>query len=508
MIFSNTIGHFGNKIWYILSFMLLIYIESILLRGRFSGWLRDHMDIEKIINIAIGIPFLILAAVLSHYRFFSDESLVLLTTYRPIGYGEFLPTAIQSVDKMLREISIPVIGSIIIFSALSPFSIARRTFKGKYHLITLMMLSIVLFIIGASFKGVVPAGRYAILMLPAFAFIAGCVFLQLFPNYKITIPVFLLIAFVDIVLFAPLSFLDYSNDKYFKERGRYYSWGMGGYELAQMANQLPNANNLTVLSDYHGFGHFFVGKNRYMTERVTSEHIRQFDYLCLSSSGKRQKERWRMMTYPLLEYYHKPLEDSKYYVGSPERGYFRLIKVDKNKEYLTIPGTFDPEYFIDLSSPFSIAFWFRTQGVNPGNPIYIGKDEKSGIFLHFTNTDGVLFLEVKYGDKDCLRSQVTNASQWHHVLLRHHGGIKKDQVDLFIDGTLYDTIFLTENKTGVEKFLINTKFNGQMQDFRIYDFTLSQNQINAIFNNGEMQMESKLYDGKKPFQPIGHFTVK
>lgn len=508
MIFGTTIGHFGNKIWYILSFMLLIYIECILIKGRFSGWLRNRMDFAKAVNIGIGLPFLALAALLSYYRFFSDAPFSLLTIYRPIAYGEFLPTFIQGIDKILREISIPVIGSMIVFAAISPFSFSRQKFRKDYHLITLMMLSIALFIIGSAFKGVVPAGRYAILVLPAYAFIAGCVFLRFFRNNKVAIPIFLVLAFADIVMFAPLSYLDYSNDKYFKERGRYYSWGMGGYELARMANQLPDAKNLTVLSDYHGFGHFFVGKNSYMMERVTSDHIRQFDYLCLSSSGKSQKERWRMMTYPLMEYYNKPLEESEYHVGSTERGYFRLVKVDKDKKYLSIPGAFDPEYFIDLSRPFSIAFWFRTHAVNPGIPIYIGKDHRHGILLQFNPVDDSLLFEATYEETNRLKTSVFNNNQWHHILLRHYGGNIQDKVDLFINAEKRDTIFLTQSKIGFEKFFINTKFNGKMQDFRIYDFALSQSQINSVFNNGEIRTESKLYDGEKPFQPVGHFTVK
>lgn len=215
-----------------------------------------------------------------------------------------------------------------------------------------------------------------------------------------------------------------------------------------------------------------------------------------------------MMTYPLQEYYNMPLEDSVFYVGSLERGYVKLVKVDKKKEYLTIPGTFDPEYFLDLSGSFSIGFWFRTNVAQPENPIYIGKDDQKGILMHFIDIDGILCFEAKYSETDRLNTPILNNNQWQHILLRHRGGNVQDQIDLFIDGTRCDTMHLSKDKSGAEKFFINTRFQGQMQDFRIYDFALSQSQINAIFNAGEIQMESILFDGEKNFRPVSYFTVE
>jgi hypothetical protein len=508
MIFSTTIGHFEDKVWYILFLMFLIYIESGLFKGRLSNWLRNRIDFSRMINVVIGLPLLALGAFLSYHRFFTDELLYYLTIRGPLGQYEFLPSFLQSIDWMLTGISIPVIVSIMTFAGMAAFAFGQKKFKEHYHLMTLMMVSLVIYMVGASLQGTPAKGRYAIIMLPVMAFIAGTFYLRLLPYKKFVIPTLLAIAFVDIFLFSPLSYMDYSNDKYFKERGRYYSWGMGGYEIAQLANQLPEAEKLTVLSDYHGFAHFFVGRNRYMKERPTHAHIRQFDYLCLSSKGKTQKESWMMMTYPLQEYYNMPLEDSVFYVGSLERGYVKLVKVDKKKEYLTIPGTFDPEYFLDLSGSFSIGFWFRTNVAQPENPIYIGKDDQKGILMHFIDIDGILCFEAKYSETDRLNTPILNNNQWQHILLRHRGGNVQDQIDLFIDGTRCDTMHLSKDKSGAEKFFINTRFQGQMQDFRIYDFALSQSQINAIFNAGEIQMESILFDGEKNFRPVSYFTVE
>ena len=150
---------------------------------------------------------------------------------------------------------------------------------------------------------------------------------------------------------------------------------MGGYELAQKANQIPGAGKLKVLSDYHGFGHFFIGKNFYMTQRevMTNNYLKQFDYLCLSSSGRAQKEQWHWMTTPLRQYYEQPIDGAVFHIGSLERGYFKLVKVDKKREDLSIPGCFDPNFFVCLAKPLSIGFWLRTGVAEPGNPIIYRK---------------------------------------------------------------------------------------------------------------------------------------
>jgi hypothetical protein len=359
-------------------------------------------------------------------------------------------------------------------------------------------------------KGIVSGSRYDILLFPIFAFISGCFYLRLFPKPKVVIPVFLILALIDIVLFTPLSYLDYSNDKYFKERGRYFSWGMGGYELAQKANQLPGAENLKVLSDYHGFGHFFIGNNSYMNAKniITNKYINQFDYLCLSSDGRAQKERWLWMTNPLKQYYDQPIEDAVFHIGSLERGYLKLVKVDKKREGLKISGCYDPKFFICFSKPFTVGFWLRTDAAKPGNPIYIGKNYRQGISLDWINEDDEAKLALRYNDKNVIKTPVINDDKWHHILFCHRGGKVGKKVSLFVDGVPYSSFALSKEKNNIEKFFINTNFSGQLQDIRIYGFALSKKQISAIFNNGKISLEKELSDGQKKFSPVNHFIIK
>lgn len=359
-------------------------------------------------------------------------------------------------------------------------------------------------------KGIVSGGRYDIILFPVVAFFSGSFYLRLIPKPKIIIPVLLILALVDISLFSPLSYLDYSNDKYFKERGRYYSWGMGGYEIAQKANLLPDADNLKVLSDYHGFGHFFVGKNAYMnkSDAISNDYLKNFDYLCLSSSGRKVKETWHLMTPAMKYYYDQSFDDAKFYVGSLERGYVKLVTVDKSREDLTIAGCYDPNFLVCLAKPLSIGFWLKTGSHAPEDPIYIGEDFRRGISLHWLNHNNTAMLELRYNEQNALKTDVLNDNQWHHILFSQQGGNVADKVCLFVDGALKDCLILSKEKKEIEKFFINTKFFGKLQDIRIYDFVLSQHQINAIYNNGKIRLDRELFDGNKKFNPITHFIIK
>ena len=117
-------------------------------------------------------------------------------------------------------------------------------------------------------------------------------------------------------------------------------------------------------------------------------------------------------------------------------------------------------------------------------------------------------LELRYDDQDALKTDAINDNKWHHILFCQHGGNVGDEVSLFVDGVFQSSFTLSKEKNDIEKFFINTKFSGQLQDFRIYDFVLSQNQINAIFHNGEICTEKKLSDGQQDFEPITHFIIQ
>lgn len=150
---------------------------------------------------------------------------------------------------------------------------------------------------------------------------------------KLITLVLLIASLIDLSLVMPHNYISYNNKLYFDYSGPGYdgprlTWGFGGYEIAQKANTLQNAQSLKVLSDYVGFGVFFIGRNERVNKRMTEGYIKQFDYLCLSSVGKSFIESWGGMTYPALQYYSQPVDSAVFHIGNEKNGYVKLVKVN------------------------------------------------------------------------------------------------------------------------------------------------------------------------------------
>ena len=165
MIIIRTIGFLGDKIWYILCVILIIYIEAGLFKGKISGYFRTKLSFLRLINIIIGLPLLALIAVLLFHRFFSNDQFYWLTVKVVREHGAFLPTFVQSIDNILKEVSIPSLISLFIFSSISHFKYIQKKFKEDYYFMTMMLLSIFIYKAGSSMKGIVSGGRYDITII-------------------------------------------------------------------------------------------------------------------------------------------------------------------------------------------------------------------------------------------------------------------------------------------------------------------------------------------------------
>ena len=95
------------------------------------------------------------------------------------------------------------------------------------------------------------------------------------------------------------------------------------------------ADELRVLADYEGFKRFFDGATtRYaFKNKLAPIFLREFDYLCLSSSGRSQIQRWgsakqKYLTDTIVEYYDQPLEGALFFIGN-EEAYVKIVKVKR-----------------------------------------------------------------------------------------------------------------------------------------------------------------------------------
>jgi 4-amino-4-deoxy-L-arabinose transferase-like glycosyltransferase len=187
------------------------------------------------------------------------------------------------------------------------------------------------------FSDILITPRYGILLYPIFSFLAALGFSSLsdyFLKYRFTniIASFFIIA-ISIFSLANIRpfYFNYSNFLLPKKSLISDSWGYGGYEAAQYLNNLPNAKNLTVWSDYYGVCEFFVGKC--LTAYTFDKETIRPDYYVLTRRGKirymsrfdRWEEKSGLIAY---KYYDSPSPAWQLFIDNRPENFIKIVKTD------------------------------------------------------------------------------------------------------------------------------------------------------------------------------------
>jgi hypothetical protein len=184
-----------------------------------------------------------------------------------------------------------------------------------------------------------------------------------------------------------------------------------------------------------------------------------------------------------------------------------------------IPGTneyakrninvFNTNTYIKMNKPYSISFWLKANTKNAGIPILFRKIEADSIAC-FAFSDSISGgFGIKYEKEiDDLKINAIYDGNWHHIVIYKTPASSGNNYGAVIDGSIKTEKQFGNKRMGEVQLLISTLFNGQMQDFRIYNMVLTDSQIQAIYNNGNITNVEDLWDGEKVFKPIKHFSVK
>lgn len=207
------------------------------------------------------------------------------------------------------------------------------------------IILIFMYIIGSSIGGYITSARYQIILYPIYSLITTMVTISLIKKGDVLRIATTLIIILNIfILFGSSPFyLHYNNPLNIHSAVVTDAWGFGGYELAQEANKLPDAKNLTVWSDREGFNEFFVGKTFWRGKDNPFEK-EGVDYLFLTNGGNKiftqGLENWKIgriyfyskisANTPLLEYYNKtPIYQIN--INNNLNNYVKLVQVEENK---------------------------------------------------------------------------------------------------------------------------------------------------------------------------------
>jgi hypothetical protein len=325
--YSKVINHYTNYFFIVIA---VLSVEVLLFKGVISKKINEYSFLKTWIpGMFFGVFFVCLC-------FMAIVQLFDIANYfdflsRKIGAGVLIhdfPRAYFAGYLNIVKRS-PLIHLFGIFG----FFILMLKNTKRFAQIRFFFYSIVLimtYYVGSALAGAELSLRYQIILLPIFCIFASYFFAEVLKRrFYVYLTIFIIILTAEMAYVAPF-YISYRNPIVFSsfiDPG--VNWGQGGYEVAQFANRLPNAQQLKILADYEGFLEFFKGTGfRYKHRRkLTNNYIRQYDYLCLSSRGYRQIKRYGVMTQDIKKYYEQPLENAVSYIGN-RNGYVKLVRLD------------------------------------------------------------------------------------------------------------------------------------------------------------------------------------
>ena len=163
---------------------------------------------------------------------------------------------------------------------------------------------------------------------------------------------------------------------------------------------------------------------------------------------------------------------------------------------------------IDLASAFTVSFWVKSKSRTPGAPISFGESYRKYIGVESRkdiDSGGFRFRYKSKGTCSSVSTGKINDRTWHWVALYQTGGDVGDEIGVYVDGKKVDNCRATSTKSALSRFLIN-RFNGKIQDVRIYESVLSPSQISAVYNNNKITLSSQLYVQGEGFMPKYHLV--
>lgn len=178
---------------------------------------------------------------------------------------------------------------------------------------------------------------------------------------------------------------------------------------------------------------------------------------------------------------------------------------DYKKKY---NGVFNTNSYLKMNKEYSISFWMKA-GIENEIPIVFRNYNSGNDTIIDIQKNNIAGWDIKYGtDNKVLRVSNIHDEKWHHIVIYKMPAIEGNKYGVIVDVQKdVQNTFLKEVH-GEVQLLLPKLFKGQMKDLRIYNKVLTLNRVKAIYNNGEVTNEAKLWDGEKYFSPAKHFVRK
>lgn len=180
----------------------------------------------------------------------------------------------------------------------------------------------------------------------------------------------------------------------------------------------------------------------------------------------------------------------------------------KEHECITFDGTEDfiqLPYTVANNEEITISTWIYYRGGNQWQRIFdFGNDTDHYMFLSPSCGSGMRFAIKNGGDEQQLTTTALTSTKWNHVVLT----MGADGVKIYLNGTLKketDAITLRPsdikpvlNYIGRSQFYSDPLLKGYMHDFRIYNHTLSADEIADLYDSATAIEELRADDTLLP----------
>lgn len=322
----------------------LLFFELLFFKGKVLAWIMQKL--KFLVNFAprfFALFFLALFIFVLYHWMANTKYGELIMKEVPFDTEKGLAFQEQSFFTQAILEFVPLLFSLTPITLLALLFILGKTiFKKTTHTKTvfLIMLFLIAFYSAMLLQELLVTTRYGIMLYPLVLLLASIGIWELF-SWKwlekinkiwITIGI-LIISFWSLWETKPFYF-NYTNDLLPKNRIIADAWGYGGYEAAQFLNNLPNAENLLVWTDYNGYCYFLksrciMGKNNGQFKMREGEPIP--DYFIKTRRGTiMYRDMWKNINTKFL-FASTPVWEIS--INNRAKNYVKIFKsaLEKNK---------------------------------------------------------------------------------------------------------------------------------------------------------------------------------
>jgi len=177
------------------------------------------------------------------------------------------------------------------------------------------------------------------------------------------------------------------------------------------------------------------------------------------------------------------MDGSSDWVAGKSAAFGNCLEFDGADDYAV---SADENFKSLMGSNFTVSFWFYQDAAAYAGLFTIGNVANDGTPFMFLRRRGAANLSwYFYNGYRIVWTSGIDAGEWHHAAITHDGTTYR----AYLDGSANGTYTAGTTVQNGERVFVGTSYssnfmNGKIDDFRIYDVTLSAEEIGDVYGSG------------------------